>query len=40
MPPISEKNFIKKKGKSLQEGGLGQIPQKKTRNNKVIWVIA
>jgi hypothetical protein len=39
MPPISEKNFIKK-GKSLQEGGLGQISQKKTRNNKVIWVIA
>jgi len=38
MPPNSEKNFIKKKGKKLQEGGLGQnsqkIKQKQKRNKK------
>jgi len=34
LPPISDKKFIKKKGKGYMRGGLGQNPQKRKQEQK------
>jgi len=35
MPPSSMKILLKKKGKDIQEGGLGQNPQNKKQEIKI-----